>query len=132
VPDLARAKNMPALLVNAWRGNKGAIIKLEHELMRHGLRPWFGVTEQVLELKDAPQDALRLWATFLTRLGESGCDAWTLARTAGHSSITISSRYVHPSEDAVVSATSRLGGHKTGHSVEPEHCETASKVSLSA
>jgi integrase len=38
--------------------------------------------------------------TFLTRLGESGCDAWTLARIAGHSSITISSRYVHPSEDA--------------------------------
>jgi integrase len=23
--------------------------------------------------------------TFLTRLGESGCDAWTLARIAGHS-----------------------------------------------
>ncbi len=28
--------------------------------------------------------------TFLTRLGESGCDAWTLARIAGHSSIAIS------------------------------------------
>ena len=38
--------------------------------------------------------------TFLTRLGESGCDAWTLARIAGHSSIAISSRYVHPPEDA--------------------------------
>jgi integrase len=33
--------------------------------------------------------------TFLTRLGASGCDAWTLARIAGHSSIAISSRYVH-------------------------------------
>jgi integrase len=54
--------------------------------------------------------------TFLTRLGQSGCDAWTLARIAGHSSITISARYVHPSEDAVLSAMSRLGGHKTGHS----------------
>ena len=30
--------------------------------------------------------------TFLTRLGQSGCDAWTLARIAGHSSIAISSR----------------------------------------
>jgi integrase len=30
--------------------------------------------------------------TFLTRLGESECDAWTLARIAGHSSIAISSR----------------------------------------
>jgi integrase len=53
--------------------------------------------------------------TFLTRLGESGCDAWTLARIAGHSSIAISARYVHPSEDAVLSAIERLGGHKNGH-----------------
>ena len=50
--------------------------------------------------------------TFLTRLGESGCDVWTLARIAGHSSIAISARYVHPSEDAVLTAISRLGGHK--------------------
>ena len=53
--------------------------------------------------------------TFLTRLGESGCDAWTLARIAGHASITISARYVHPSEGAVLDAISRLGGHKIGH-----------------
>src|SRR5271157_3726418 len=56
--------------------------------------------------------------TFLTRLGESGCDAWTLARVAGHSSVAISSRYVHPSEDAVLAAVSRLGGHKIGHSLK--------------
>ncbi|HXZ12521.1 MAG TPA: tyrosine-type recombinase/integrase [Candidatus Sulfotelmatobacter sp.] len=53
--------------------------------------------------------------TFLTRLGQSGCDVWTLARIAGHSSIGISARYVHPSEDAVLEAISRLGGHKIGH-----------------
>lgn len=51
--------------------------------------------------------------TFLTRLGESGCDAWTLARIAGHSSIAISSRYVHPSEDAVFAAVERMGGAET-------------------
>src|SRR5258708_4711016 len=56
--------------------------------------------------------------TFLTRLGESGCGAWTLARIAGHSSVAISSRYVHPSEDAVLGALSRLGGHNSGHSVK--------------
>jgi Phage integrase family len=56
--------------------------------------------------------------TFLTRLGQSGCDAWTLARIAGHSSIAISSRYVHPSEDTVLAAFSRLGGHNFGHSPE--------------
>ena len=54
--------------------------------------------------------------TFLTRLGESGCDAWTLARIAGHNSVAISSRYVHPSQDAVLAAVERLGGHNSGHS----------------
>jgi integrase len=56
--------------------------------------------------------------TFLTRLGESGCDVWTLARVAGHSSIAISARYVHPSEDAVLEAMERLGGHNSGHNVK--------------
>ena len=46
--------------------------------------------------------------TFLTRLGQSGCDAWTLARIAGHSSIGMSKRYVHPSEDAVLAAMEKL------------------------
>ncbi len=58
--------------------------------------------------------------TFLTRLGESGCDAWTLARIAGHSSIAMSTRYVQPSEDAVLNAMSRLGGHNSGHSDKNE------------
>lgn len=53
--------------------------------------------------------------TFLTRLGQSGCDVWTLARIAGHSSINISARYVHLSEDAVLNAMTRLGEHKIGH-----------------
>jgi integrase len=53
--------------------------------------------------------------TFLTRLGASGCDSWTLARIAGHSSVAISARYVHPSEDKVLEAISRLGGHNSGH-----------------
>jgi len=56
--------------------------------------------------------------TFLTRLGASGCDAWTLARIAGHSSVAISARYVHPSEDNVLAAVERLGGHKIGHNQE--------------
>jgi integrase len=56
--------------------------------------------------------------TFLTRLGESGCDAWTLARIAGHSSVTMSSRYVHASGDSVFAAMETLGGHKIGHSKE--------------
>jgi integrase len=46
--------------------------------------------------------------TFLTRLGERGCDVWTLARIAGHSSIKMSERYVHPSDDIVVAVIGRL------------------------
>ena len=54
--------------------------------------------------------------SFLTRRGESGCDSWTLARIAGHSSVAISARYVHPSVDKVLEAILRLGGHNSGHS----------------
>ncbi len=46
--------------------------------------------------------------TFLTRLGEAGCDALTLARIAGHSSIAMSARYVHPSCDNVAKAFAML------------------------
>jgi integrase len=50
--------------------------------------------------------------TFLTRLGESGCDTWTLARIAGHSSVKMSERYVHPSSDAVISAMAKMMEHE--------------------
>jgi integrase len=53
--------------------------------------------------------------SFLTRLAESGCDVWTLSRIAGHASLTMSQRYIHPSQDAVLDAMARLGGHKIGH-----------------
>jgi integrase len=56
--------------------------------------------------------------TFLTRLGASGCDVWTLARIAGHSSVAISARYVHPSQDSVLAALEKLTGHNSGHSEE--------------
>src|ERR1700730_7894225 len=68
--------------------------------------------------------------TFLTRLGESGCDAWTLARIAGHSSVAMSTRYVHPSDDAVFTAVERLGGHKIGHSVQNAHQQANTRKQL--
>ena len=70
--------------------------------------------------------------TFLTRLGQSGCDVWTLARIAGHSSIAISARYVHPSEDAVLEAMARLGGHNSGHSAESLPQEKSGAALLTA
>jgi len=61
--------------------------------------------------------------TVLTRLGALGCDVWTLARIAGHSSIAMSQRYVHPSQDRVFDAMEMLGGHKTGRSNNNESHE---------
>ena len=80
-------------------------------------------------LKDAEIAPFVLYSlrhTFLTRLGASGCDAWTLMRIAGHSSISMSMRYVHPAEDTIQKAFAALtgettkhapkeGGHKNGH-----------------
>lgn len=42
--------------------------------------------------------------TFLTCLGESGCDAWTLARIAGHANIAVSAHYIHASDHAAFTA----------------------------
>jgi hypothetical protein len=78
-----------------------------------------------------PFEVYSIRHTFLTRLGESGCDVWTLARVAGHSNITISARYVHPSGDAVLRAMSHHAelsgtGDKTGDSVHSEPSDTLS------
>lgn len=71
--------------------------------------------ENDLELKRFEPYVLR--HTALTRLGEN-CDAFTLARIAGHSSITITQRYVHPQADAIERAFLKVGGHKIGHTEE--------------
>jgi site-specific recombinase XerD len=57
--------------------------------------------------------------TMLTSLGESGVDAFTIMRIAGHSSITVSQRYVHPSPEAVERAFERLQLSGTDSRNEP-------------
>jgi hypothetical protein len=56
----------------------------------------------------------------LTRLGESGVDAFTIMRIAGHSSITVSQRYVHPSPEAVERAFERLQLSGSQGQIEPK------------
>ena len=51
------------------------------------------------ELK--PFEPYVLRHTALTELAQAGCDAFTLARIAGHSSIAITQRYIHPQADAI-------------------------------
>jgi integrase len=52
--------------------------------------------------------------TFGTRLGETGADAFTIMKLMGHSTVTVSQRYVHPSPQAMESAFSRLEAYNTG------------------
>lgn len=46
--------------------------------------------------------------TFATRLGESGADAFEIMKAMGHSSITMSQKYVHPTPDSMERAFERL------------------------
>jgi len=45
---------------------------------------------------------------FGTRLGEAGADAFTITRLMGHSTVTVSQRYVHPSPEALELAYERM------------------------
>ena len=67
---------------------------------------------KVRELLKLPEDFVvhSLRHTMLTRLGLLGVDAFTIMRIAGHSSITISQRYVHPSPESVERAFEKLEG----------------------
>lgn len=46
--------------------------------------------------------------SFGTRLGEAGADAFTIMKLMGHSSVTVSQRYVHPSPETMELAVARL------------------------
>ena len=56
--------------------------------------------------------------TFLTRLGESGADAFTIRKMAGHSSILTSQRYVHPTPERVEQAIAKLEEYNQGKARE--------------
>ena len=83
----------------------GSLLKLDEGFVPHSMRHTFG-----------------------TRLGESGADAFTIMRLMGHSTITMSAKYVHPTGDlleraiasmAGVALSDDVGGHKvvTGNPV---------------
>ena len=67
--------------------------------------------------------------TMLTRLGESGADAFTIMKIAGHSSVTVSQRYVHPSPESLEKAFERLDrlnrSQRGNRSVVPSRITTA-------
>jgi integrase len=65
---------------------------------------------RVREKMELPADFVihSLRHTMLTRLGEAGVDAFTIMRVAGHGSITVSQRYIHPSSEAMERAFEKL------------------------
>jgi len=66
-----------------------------------------GIIREALNLpRDFVVHSLR--HTMLTRLGEAGADAFTIMRIAGHSSVTVSQRYVHPTPEGMERAFQRL------------------------
>lgn len=61
--------------------------------------------------------------TFLTRLGAAGVDAFVIMKTAGHHSVTVSQRYIHPHQSAVEIAVAKLEAFNTtqtqhGHRID--------------
>jgi integrase len=58
--------------------------------------------------------------TALTQLANAGCDVFTLPRIPGHSSVTITQRYVHPQANAMERAFSQLEGNRKPSPVESD------------
>lgn len=77
-----------------------------------------------------PQDFVihSLRHTMLTRLGEAGADAFFIMRIAGHSSVTVSQRYVHPTPEGMERAFERL---EDLNAVKFEQAEAEAKAELS-
>jgi integrase len=62
--------------------------------------------------------------TCFTRLGEAGAGAFEIMRIAGHSSITVSQKYVHPSPEAIERAFERLEAMNTrARAALPQTCQ---------
>lgn len=72
--------------------------------------------------KDCVIQSLR--HTFLTRFGEAGADAFTIKKVAGHSGMTVSERYIHPTPEGQERAFERFANlnqeavKKAGNDVE--------------
>jgi len=79
-------------------------------------------------LKDSRVKAFVLYSlrhTMLTRLGEAGADAFAIQKIAGHSSILVSQRYVHPTPERLESAFAALEAY---NAAKQEKLVTAWKV----
>jgi hypothetical protein len=65
----------------------------------------------------------------LTRFGESGADAFSIMKIAGHSSVTVSHRYVHPSPEFLERTFERFNAMNS--SARGEKSNEATKMATS-
>lgn len=65
--------------------------------------------------------------SFCTRLGEAGTEAFLIQRMAGHHSVTVSERYVHPTPEAMLLAMARLDAANQGLAGVPTATGTATR-----
>lgn len=96
---------------SAWKQSKCAYVFTakggRKPLTRHYATQQFRLLADALNMD--PETVLHSTRhTFCTRLGESGADAFTIMKLAGHSSITISQKYVHQGKAIAQSAIERL------------------------
>jgi len=115
---IADGKSKVARRVLPMTPNVYALLQARHEAAGHPSEGWVfpsgsseghfnrdAVTKQhARALKDSGVQRFEpyiLRHTALTNLAKKGADAHTLARIAGHSSIVITMRYVHPQADAI-------------------------------
>jgi integrase len=88
-------------------GKKVKPLDLDKPLSRHWVSEQFRTVKTELGLPwDCVLHSTR--HTALTDLGAAGADAFTIQRWAGHSSVTISQKYVHPTPETMERAAERL------------------------
>jgi integrase len=94
-------KRQPGRAGYVFHGPDGSQLPVAHLDHQHA---------RIRDLLKLPTDFVlhSLRHTFGTRLGESGADAFTVMRLMGHSTVTVSQRYVRPSPESIVLADERL------------------------
>jgi integrase/predicted Zn-ribbon and HTH transcriptional regulator len=95
--------------------NRSLDSKSEYVFAGHAGKPYLVTSLDHLHHKlrsdlQLPKDCVihSLRHTFLTRFGEAGADAFTIKKVAGHSSVTISERYIHPTPEGQERAFERF------------------------
>ena len=103
---ISRRDTAASAIIFANREGKAYVSTSINHLHRDACAPKIKGKREPMFQADFVLHSLR--HTMLTRLGESGVDAFTIMRIAGHTSIVVSQRYIHPTPEAVERAFERL------------------------